>query len=70
MAHIWIQDLKEMTAVVLLTFGMILSFVALLMPPPGEIHNSVLFVFAQILIYCGSIFGLDCYFTNKIRDEK
>ena len=42
MAHKWIQDLKEMTAVVLLTFGMILSFVALLMPPPGEIHNSVL----------------------------
>ena len=63
-------SLKELTAIVLLTFGIILAFVALLMPPPGEIHDSVLYIFAQILIYCGSIFGIDCYITKRIRDEK
>ena len=63
-------NLKEWTAIVLILFGIILAFVALLMPPPGEIHDSVLFIFAQILIYCGSIFGIDCYISKKIHDEK
>ena len=58
---------KEWPAIVLLTFGLILAFVALLMPPPGEIHDSVLFIFAKILIYCGSIFGIDSYITQKIK---
>ena len=35
---------KEWTAIVLLTVGIILAFVALLMPPPGEIHDSVLYI--------------------------
>ena len=59
--------LKEWTAIVLLTCGIILAFVALLMPPPGEIHDSVLFIFAQILIYYGSIFGIDSYISQKIK---
>ena len=59
--------LKERTAIVLLTFGIILAFVALLMPPPGEIHDSVLFIFAQIIINCGSIFGIDSYISQKIK---
>ncbi|MCQ2205807.1 MAG: hypothetical protein MJZ43_03410 [Bacteroidaceae bacterium] len=63
-------NLKERTAIILLTFGIILAFVALLMPPPGEIHDSVLYIFAQILIYCGSIFGIDCYISKKLHDGK
>ena len=66
----WNPNLKELTAIVLLTFGIILAFVALLMPPPGEIHDSVLYIFAQILIYCGSIFGIDCYISKKLHDGK
>ena len=38
------------------------------MPPPGQIHDSVLYIFAQILIYCGSIFGIDSYISRKLRD--
>ncbi len=63
-------NLKEWTAIVLILFGIILAFVALLMPPPGEIHDSVLFIFAQILIYCGSIFGIDCYISKRIKDNR
>ena len=65
----WYPDLKELTAIVLLTFGILLAFVALLMPPPGEIHDSVLYIFAQILIYCGSIFGIDSYISQKIKSR-
>lgn len=65
----WNPNLKELTAIGLLTFGIILAFVALLMPPPGEIHDSVLYIFAQILIYCGSIFGIDSYINQKIKNR-
>lgn len=59
--------LKEYTAIAMLIFGIILAFVALLLPPPGEIHDSVLYIFAQILIYAGSIFGIDSYISQKIK---
>ena len=58
---------KEWTALALLFSGIIMAFTALLMPPPGQIHDSVLYIFAQILIYCGSIFGIDSYITQKIK---
>ena len=58
---------KEWTAIVLLTVGIILAFVALLMPPPGEIHDSVIYIFAQILIYCGSFFGVASCISQKIK---
>ena len=59
---------KEWTALALLFSGIIMAFTALLMPPPGQIHDSVLYLFAQILIYCGSIFGIDSYISRKLRD--
>ena len=49
--------LKEGSAVGMLCCGLALAFTALLLPPSGEIHESVLYLFAQILIYCGSVFG-------------
>ena len=62
-------NVKEWTAIGLLTFGILLAFVALLMPPPGEIHDSVLYLLAQILIYCGSIFGIDSYINQRIKNH-
>ena len=49
-------SVKEWTAILLLTAGVAMAFIALLLPPPGEIHDSVLYVFAQILIYSGTVF--------------
>ena len=53
---------RELTAILLLVVGVVMAFIALFLPPPGEISDSVLLIFGQILIYCGSIFGLDSYF--------
>ena len=63
------KRLKEWTAIGLLTAGVAMAFIALFLPPPGEIHDSVLYVFAQILIYSGTVFGLDSYFTKKISNH-
>ena len=59
--------LKEWTAIVLLACGIIMAFIALMLPPPGEIHDSVLYIFAQILIYAGSIFGIDVVITDRLN---
>lgn len=61
--------LKEWTAIVLLVAGVAMAFTALMLPPPGEIDDSVLYIFAQILIYCGSIFGIDSYISQKIKSH-
>ena len=61
--------LKEGSAVGMLCCGLALAFTALLLPPSGEIHESVLYLFAQILIYCGSVFGMDTYINRKIAER-
>ena len=57
---------RDLTAIVLLIAGIVMAFIALFLPPPGEIHESVLFIFAQILIYAGSIFGIDAYIRKSL----
>ena len=62
--------IKELTAIVLLVAGIVMAFIALMLPPPGEIHDSVLYIFAQILIYCGSIFGIDSYIKTLLTSHQ
>ena len=62
------NKLKETTACGLLLSGVVIAFIALLMPPPGEIHDSVLYLFAQILIYAGSVFGISAY-VDKFKNN-
>ena len=61
--------MKEFSAMFLLVAGVAFAFIALLMPPPGEIHDSVLYIFAQILIYAGSVFGISAY-IDKYNNNK
>ena len=32
------------------------------MPPPGEIHNSVLVAFGEILTFAGAVFGMKYHY--------
>ena len=57
------------TAIVLLLAGIILAFLGFYMPPEGQIHDSVLWLFAQCLIYAGSVFGLQLYVRHKISEQ-
>ena len=40
------------------------------MPPVGEISDSVLWLFAQCLIYAGSIFGVGIYIQSRFTSMK
>ena len=48
----------------MLLFAIIISFVALLLPPQGVIDPSVLWVVAQALLFAASVLGIDSYFHN------
>ena len=59
--------MKEYSALALLFFGIVLAYISLFLPPPGEIDDSVIYIFAQILIYAGSIFGIEHYINEKLK---
>ena len=59
--------MKEKSAACLLGAGILLAYISLFLPPPGEIDDSVIYIFAQILIYAGSIFGIEHYINEKLK---
>lgn len=67
--HIMIQQHKAtiqlMSALALIMMGCILLGAAFLMEPPGEIHNSVLIAFGEILTFAGALFGIDYHYKSR-----
>lgn len=49
-----------------LSVGFALLIAGFIVPPVGEISNSVLMAFAQILVFVGSIFGISLHIDNKM----
>ncbi len=59
------------SAIAMLLLGAVLSVAGFITAPAGEIHESVLWLFAQCLIYAGSVFGISVYMTDRFsRIEK
>lgn len=54
------------TAVVTLASGITLAFLSFFLSLEHEITNSVLWYFAQCLLYCGASFGLLSYLHVKL----
>ncbi len=59
-------DFQVGSAVGMLAAGVALSVAGFLAPPLGEISDSVLWFFAQCLLYAGSIFGVSAYVQAKL----
>lgn len=58
------------SALAMFLAGVALSVAGFLVPPVGEISDSVLWFFAQCLIYAGSIFGVSIYVQSKFTELK
>lgn len=56
-----------LSALALLLFGVAFATVALLLPPQGQVADSVCWIFAQCLIYAGSALGLAGYVGLQLR---
>lgn len=61
------ENIQICSAVGMLIFGGSLTIAGFFVPPIGQIHDSVLWVFAQCLIYAGSIFGIGIYINGKFN---
>lgn len=58
-------SVKLGVAVILVIVGCGLLIAGFVVTPPGEIHNSVLIAFGEILTFVGTVFGMQ----YKFRDE-
>lgn len=62
------EDIQVWTAVGMLIAGVSLSVAGFLVEPLGIIHDSVLWFFAQCLVYAGSIFGVYIYVNSRVHN--
>lgn len=62
------EDIQAWTAVGMLIAGVSLSVAGFLVEPLGIIHDSVLWFFAQCLVYAGSIFGVYIYVNGRVHN--
>lgn len=62
------EDIQVWTAVGMLMAGVGLSVAGFLVEPLGIIHDSVLWFFAQCLVYAGSIFGVYIYVNGRVQN--
>lgn len=60
------KNLQTVTALVVLTTSIVLSYISFFLPPQGDIANSVLHYFAQTLMFAGLVFGLKIYVDRNI----
>lgn len=54
------------TAVVAFVVGWGLTIAGFIIPPKGEVHDSVLWILGQALVYTASVLGIGMYFNNQM----
>lgn len=57
--------LQLVSAIFLIVVGCCLLITGFVVPPRGEIHNSVLIAFGEILTFAGALFGIDYHYKYK-----
>ena len=62
------ESYQIITATALLGSGVVLSFLSFFLTSEHMITDSVLWYFAQTLLYSGGIFGIRSYTITKIGD--
>jgi hypothetical protein len=63
-------DIQVFTAIGMLVAGVGFSIAGFIVPPTGEISDSVLMFTAQCLVYAGSALGINVYINSKSSDIK
>jgi len=65
------QGIKENiaygSALFMLVFGVALTTAGFVIDPQGQIHDSVLYVLGQCLIFAGSVMGVSAYAAGRMR---
>lgn len=62
------EDIMIVTACLMLASGITLSFLSFFLDAAHVVHNSVLWYFAQTIVYASSVFGIGSYVHYKMKD--
>ena len=54
------------TAVIAFVVGWGMTIAGFIIPPKGEVHDSVLWILGQALVYTASVLGIGMYFNNQM----
>lgn len=60
------QKFAICTAVVAFVAGWGLTIAGFVLPPQGEVSDSVLWILGQALVYTASVLGIGMYFNNEL----
>lgn len=67
----WSDDLKEQIQYGLCIFciigAMVMSFLAMYIAPAGIIDTSILWLIAQVLVFCGGLMGINSLHNIQTR---
>ena len=67
----WSNQSKEIVAHIaaglMLLFGMMITSVGFFIPPTGEVHDSVLWIFGQTWVFVGAILGVSLHVDNSVK---
>ena len=58
-------NIQLITAAVLAIAGLVLLFCGLYIDPQGEIHETVLVAYGEVLTFSGSLMGIDYHYKQK-----
>ena len=62
------KHFQLITAVVMCSFGSALLVAGFVTQPVGEIHQSVLVAFGEILTFSGSLIGIDYHYKYRNKE--
>ena len=58
-------NLQLITAALLSVGGLVLLFIGTFIAPEGEIHESLLVGFGEVVTFSGALFGIDYVYKQK-----
>ena len=62
-------NIQLFTAAILAIIGMVLLFCGMYIDPQGEIHETVLVAYGEVLTFSGSLMGIDYNYKFKYRNN-
>lgn len=63
------DNIAVISAIVMLFFGITLTTIGFFVAPMGEVHDSILWILGQALLYAGAIFGV-AYYTKGVIEKQ
>ena len=62
--------LATWTAALAFIFGIALTTAGFIVEPLGQVHDSILWILGQTLLYCGAVVGISTHYSTELRHFK